>query len=80
MLSGMRPCHSVCLVLVALASLGLGQEELSTKKLRSFEELAELSFDELEDLEESSYDMLSYDAMLKAEVSCFKHRHRHRLI
>ena len=72
MLSGMRPCHSVCLVLIALASLALGQEELSSNEPRSFEELAELSFEELEKLEESSYDMLSYDAMLKAEVSCFR--------
>jgi len=63
----MRACHSVSLVLCALASLALGQEELTSNKLRSFEELAELSFDELEELEESSYDMLSYDAMLQAE-------------
>ena len=53
----MRPCHGVCLVLIALASLALGQEE-------SEEDLV------YDDGELEYYDEeLSYDTML-AEVSC----------
>ena len=66
MLSGMRPCHSVCLVLIALASLTLGQEE-SDEELDSGEEL---DFDDGE---------LSYDNMLAGEVSCPIHVTAHRM-
>merc|ERR1712110_422726 len=61
---GMRPYHS--LVLAALVSLALAQEELGYDKL-SYEKLEELSFEQLEEIEELSYVRLSYDAMLAAE-------------
>merc|ERR1712110_986849 len=69
---GMRPYHS--LVLAALVSLALAQEELGYDKLSydelaelSYEKLEELSFEQLEEIEELSYVRLSYDAMLAAE-------------
>ena len=72
----MRPYHS--LVLAALVSLALAQEELGYDKLSydelaelSYEKLEDLSFEQLEEIEELSYVRLSYDAMLAAEVSCF---------
>ena len=66
MLSGMRPCYGVCLVLIALASLALGQEE-PDEELGSGEEL---DFDDGD---------LSYDTRLAAEVSCTIHFAAHRM-
>ena len=69
----MRPCHGVCLVLIALVTLALGQEESDEDLVYDDGEL-EYDEGELDYYEEE----LTYDTML-AEVSCSIHFTAHRI-
>ena len=69
----MRPCHGVCLVLIALVTLALGQEESDEDLVYDDEEL-----DYYEGVLDYYDEELSYDTML-VEVSCSTHFTAHRI-